>query len=94
MKPETLFQVQGRPTVTFCNEQEDETGNEPSSTRSPEIQQEKFMLAQSCVSKCYWYSHRKKGGTVMVYREHAYQNTIPTYLHYMLTQPAHDMVHL
>ena len=68
-----LFQVQERPTVTFCNEQEVETGNEPSTTGYvSKYQQEKFMLVH-----VHWNSCNVTGipigkrGTVMVYRDHA-----------------------
>ena len=136
MKLETPFQVQERLTVTFCNEQEDETGNELSSTRSPEIQQEKFMLAQSnvigipigkrgeqswCIESMHiriqsplisttcspslhvmvhlWTgsamtSTTKRGEQSWCIESMHIRIQSPLHLHYMLTQPAHDMVHL
>lgn len=76
---DAFFQVQEVRTATFCNEQEVETGNELSSTGSPEIQQETFMLVYVYQNNCNVIGIPIGiRGTVMVYRDHAYQNTIPT----------------
>ena len=74
-----MLQAQERPTVTFCNEQEVETGNELSSTGSLEIQQEMFMLVYVYQNNCNVIGIPIGiRGTAMACRDHAYQNTIPT----------------
>ena len=87
-----LFQVQERPTVTFCNEQEVETGNEPSTTGYvSKYQHEKFILAHVYLNVTGIPIGKR--GTVMVYRDHAYQNTIPT-LSPLHAQNAHPRTHM
>ena len=87
-----LFQVQERLTATFCNEQEVETGNEPSSTaRVSKYQQEKFILAHVYRNSCIAIGKR---GTVMVYRDHAYQNKIITLSPLLHARNAHPSTHM